>query len=192
MKNKTAIILGLIGLILIIGGGALAVVKGFNGEKENLSKTMNIIVDDYSAFKTKIENFSSLREEIYTDIMNSQYYSEVFEKYNANIEKLTSYEGAVVQIDNVSSNLKKNCTSRKYNDQDITNKCNAFIINYEQSINYFINDINRFNTRIEEYNKWVTTENTNKKYTELEKFKSRYTDYVDINNDKISSGKAEK
>ena len=192
MKNKMVIIIGTIGLILIIGGGVLAALVGFNSEKENLSKTMNIIVDDYTTFKKKVENFSSLREQIYTDIMNSQYYSEVFDKYSANIEKLASYEAAVTEIDNASSNLKKNCTSRKYNDTDVTNKCNAFVINYEQSINYFINDINRFNARIEEYNKWVTSENTNKKYTAREKYKSKYTDYVDINGDKISSGKAEK
>lgn len=192
MKNKTVIILGISGLILTVVGGIMLVAKGFKGEQESLTKTMNIIVDDYSVFKTKVENFSNLREQIYSDVMNSQYYSEVFDKYATNIEKITKYEEAVTEIDNASKNLKKNCTERKYNDQDVTNKCNAFIINYEQSINYFINDITRFNERIEEYNKWRTTENTNTKYTELQKFNSKYTEYVDINGDKIESGKVEK
>ena len=192
MKNKTVVILAVMGLMLTIGGGILLVLNGFKGEQESLTKTMNIIVDDYSIFKKKVEDYSALREQIYSDVMNSQYYSEVFDKYSTNIEKLTQYEQAVTEIENASKNLKKSCIERKYNDQDVTNKCNAFIINYEQSINYFISDITRFNDRIEEYNKWRTTENTNTKYTELEKYNSKYTEYVDINGDKIESGKAEK
>ena len=192
MKNKKVIILIVGGLILTIVGSILLVSNGFKSEQKKLKQTMDTIVNDYTTFKTKVEEFSKLREQIYSDVMNSQYYSEIFNNYSANVEKLTKYEELVTEIDNVSKNLKKNCTERKYSDQDVTNKCNAFIINYEQSINYFINDITRFNEKIEEYNKWRTTENTDKKYTELGKYNTKYTEYVDINGDKKESGKAEK
>lgn len=191
MKKKLALILLILGLLLLASGGALLVVNGFKNDKEELAKTMNIIVDDYEIFRQKVENFSTLRENIYNDVMNSQYYAEVYTNYNTNIQKLQQYEKAVAEVETASKNLKNSCIGKTFNDQGVINKCNAFVINYEQSINYFINDIERFNTRIKEYNTWLKNQ-TDTKYQTLTEYNANYKDYVDINNDKIFSGKAEK
>lgn len=192
MKNKSVTILMALGLLLLVSGGILFVINGFKGEKEDLTRSMNIIVDDYETFRTKVEKFSNLRENIYNDVMNSQYYTDVYTNYVMNIQKLKEYESVVTEVDNASNSLKKSCIGKNFNDKDVINKCNAFIINYEQSINYFINDIARFNTRIKEYNTWLTTQgNTASKYNSLNEYNSKYKDYVDVNSDKIFSGKAE-
>lgn len=191
MKNKLALILLILGLLLLASGGALLVVNGFKDEKEDLTKTMNIIVDDYEIFRKKVETFSTLREKIYNEVMNTQYYTDVYTNYNADIQQLKQYENAVTEIENVSKNLKNSCIGKSFSDQDVINKCNAFIINYEQSINYFINDIDRFNSRIKDYNTWLTTQ-TNTQYQTLAEYNATYKDYVDVNNDKNFSGKVEK
>lgn len=191
MKNKLALILLILGLLLLASGGALLVVNGFKSDKEDLAQTMNIIVDDYEIFRKKVETFSTLRENIYNEVMNSQYYTDVYTNYNTNVQKLKEYENAVTEVENASKNLKNSCIGKTFNDQDVINKCNAFVINYEQSINYFINDIARFNTRINEYNTWLATQ-TDTQYKTLTEYNATYKDYVDINNDKNFSGKAEK
>lgn len=191
MKKKLALILLILGLLLLASGGALLVVNGFKNDKEELAKTMNIIVDDYENFRQKVENFSTLRENIYNDVMNSQYYAEVYTNYDTNIQNLQQYEKAVTEVETASKNLKNSCIGKTFNDQDVINKCNAFVINYEQSINYFINDIERFNTRIKEYNTWLKNQNDTK-YQTLTEYNANYKDYVDINNDKTFSGKVEK
>lgn len=191
MKNKLALILLILGLLLLASGGALLVVNGFKSDKEDLAQTMNIIVDDYEIFRKKVETFSTLRENIYNEVMNSQYYTDVYTNYNTNVQKLKEYENAVTEVENASKNLKNSCIGKTFNDQDVINKCNAFVINYEQSINYFINDVARFNTRINEYNTWLATQ-TDTQYKTLTEYNATYKDYVDINNDKNFSGKAEK
>lgn len=164
------------------------VVTSYKDEKANLTKTMNIIVDDYEVFRNKVEKFSSLRESIYNEVMNTQYYTEIYSGYTVNVQKLQQYENAVVEIDTAGKNLKNSCIGKNYTDQDVINKCNAFVINYEQSINYFINDINRYNDRIKEYNTWVTTQ-TDTTYQALTEYSAKYNNYIDINGDKIFSGK---
>lgn len=193
MKNKLVMILLILGLLFLASGGILLFTNGFKSQQEDLTKTMNIIVDDYEVFRKKVESFSTLRENIYNEVMNSQYYTDVYTNYNTNIQKLQQYENIVVEIDNASKNLKNSCIGKDFSDQDVINKCNAFIINYEQSINYFINDIARFNNRIKEYNTWIqSSSNTNDQYKPLNEYNAKYTEYVDINNDKIFSGKVEK
>ena len=191
MKKKIIPIIVIIGAIIMIAVGTIIVVSGVKRDKEAVKKAMDSIVADYEVFKKKIETFSTQRESIYNEVMNTSYYSDVFKNYNTNVEKLKTYEGLISEIDKSSKGLKNNCINKRYKDQDVTNKCNAFIINYEQSMNYFVNDITRFNSRIDEYNNWATTANTDKKYTKLEKYESKYKEYVDINNDKVFSGKAE-
>lgn len=191
MKNKTAIILLVLGIISLISGGILTFVTNYKEDQAKITKTMNIIVDDYETFRKQVEAFSTSREKIYNEVMNTQYYAEVYSNYNVNVQKLQEYENAVVEIDKVGKKLKESCIGKNYTNQDVVNKCNAFVINYEQSINYFINDINRFNSRIKEYNTWVTSQ-TETTYKTLTEYDAKYKDYIDINNDKTFSGKAEK
>lgn len=191
MKNKTVIILLVLGIVSLISGGILTFVTSYKEDQAKVTKTMNIIVDDYETFRKQVEAFSTSREKIYNEVMNTQYYAEVYSNYNVNVQKLQEYENAVVEIDKVGKKLKESCIGKNYTNQDVVNKCNAFVINYEQSINYFINDINRFNSRIKEYNTWVASQ-TETTYKTLTEYDAKYKDYIDINNDKTFSGKAEK
>ena len=78
--------------------------------------------------------------------------------------------------------------NESYSDQDANNKCNAYIINYEKTVNSFISDIEFFNNKIDEYNNWIISENeeldNEDKYTKVERYKAtKYKEYIDINND---------
>ena len=83
---------------------------------------------------------------------------------------------------------KEYCFKQEYNETEITNKVSAFTINYEQAVNYYIQDVEQFNEKIRSYNDWVQNTQVTDTYKTLEEFKSSYTEYVDINGDGIYNG----
>ena len=67
-------------------------------------------------------------------------------------------------------------------------KCDAYFINLEKTINYYVGDLDFFNLKIDDFNEWIKTENESilvtKKYVPLEKHEAKkYTKIVDLNND---------
>ena len=97
------------------------------------------------------------------------------------------YENSVKEIDESSKDLKVNCFKQEYNETEITNKVSAFTINYEQAINYYIQDVEKFNEKVRSYNEWIqNTQLTSGKV--LEEYQSSYKDYVDVNGDGIYNG----
>ena len=104
------------------------------------------------------------------------------------ISEYTKYEDTLKEIDESSKSLKVNCLENKFEEKEINNKVDAFIINYEQAVNYFIKDVEVFNKEIEKYNQWVEDVQVTNKYSKLAEYKSSYTEYVDINSDGVFNG----
>ena len=76
--------------------------------------------------------------------------------------------------------LKEKCIRKNYTDEDLKNKCDAFIIAYEESVNFYVKDINNFNEQLSDINNQIEDK-------ELNKYKQIYQ-YVDINSDGIKEG----
>lgn len=183
----------LIGIAFILSGIIFTLTRVYKNNKAQSIEEENIIAAEiknvYESFKIKTEEFSTKRDLINSDISEYvSYYTGIEKNYNDMIEELKEYENLVIEVEDSAVYLKKHCLNESYSDQDANNKCNAYIINYEKTVNSFIRDIEFFNSKIDEYNNWIISENeeldNEDKYTKVERYKAtKYKEYIDINND---------
>jgi len=132
--------------------------------------------------------FSTERETIFNEVFAHKYFMEVNTNYESWIEHLKTYESTIEKVEALSNELVDLC-QYTYIDYDAKNKCEAFHILYEQSNNYFVKDMEEFQTFIKEYNAWVETEDGSA-YQKVEEFSPKKTyQYVDLNHDQIYTGK---
>ena len=191
----------LIGLSFIVSGVLFTFVNNYKKDKkEQLDKEIKIaeeIDKVYKDFFDKEKELSLFRDELIDDITNfSQYFQQMPDDYDEILEKVGEYEDKLIDIEDKSSYLKDVC-NRRYSISDANDLCDAYYINLEKSINFFVVDVEFFNSKIEEYNEWIITENesliTFTKYEELDKYSvKKYKDYVDLNDDTTYLGKKNK
>ena len=187
MKRKISLGISIIGIICMLAGASLLVVNVNNGKKEYESLKTSI-VNDYEDFKVKIESFSEERTNIYNSLNEITYLTDLSVNYDKLVQEYKDYELTLQEIENSSKNLKVNCYKKDYIETDINNKVSAFTINYEQAVNYYIQDVEAFNEKVRNYNNWIQTSQVATTYVELAEFESSYKEYVDINGDGIYNG----
>lgn len=181
----------LIGFTLIVSGIIYTFAKTYKDDKEDKYKADSVIADEignvYKTFYEKEEKLSKYSSEVNKEIINYvSYYSEMPEKYDEVINKLDDYQKYVHEVEDISSYLKETC-KEKYSVAEANEKCNAYYINLERTINTYVSNVNFFNTKIDEYNDWIKKENesigSTITYDTLNKFNSQYTEFVDLNED---------
>ena len=142
----------------------------------------------YENFYDKEKALSSHRDNLYDSIKEfSVYYTQIPDGYDEVFAKVEKYETLLKEIDDESSFLKEKCTKR-YSVLEANDKCDAYYINLEKSINIFLGDVEFFNSKIKEYNEWTEVENdsilSTKKYEKLDEYENKtYKESVDLNND---------
>ena len=191
----------LIGLTFIVSGILFTFVNDYKKyKKDQLDKEIKIaeeIDSVYDKFYDKEKELNTLRDELVEEITEfSLYFQQMPKNYDNIISKIDEYEKMIIDIDDTSSYLKDACKKR-YSVSDANDLCNAYYINLEKSINLFIGDIQFFNSKIDEYNEWIITENesviTFVKYEKLDEYEiKKYKEYVDLNEDKTYLGKSNK
>ena len=187
MKRIISIIFIVLGCASLTTGVVFRIIEQNNQNKALVSLKASI-VDDYENFKIKIETFSTERTTVYEGLNQITYLTELPKNYENLISEYNKYENTVKDIEESSKDLKENCFKQEYNETEITNKVSAFTINYEQAVNYYIQDVEKFNEKIRSYNDWVQNTQVTNTYKTLEEFKSSYTEYVDVNGDGIYNG----
>ena len=191
MKKVVSIIFLIAGIIsLSIGIGIMY--KNESDKQKALEALKTSIVNDYEDFKVKVEVFSEERTNIYQNLNKITYLTDIKVNYASLIEEYKKYEKTLKEIDKVSKDLKVNCFEQEFKEVTINNKISAFIINYEQAVNYFIQDVNNFNEKVKLYNDWLKQTYSTAQVVELEEYVSSYTKYVDVNNDGVFEGVKEK
>jgi len=191
----------LIGLTFIISGVLFTFVNDYKKDKKKqLDEEIKIaeeIDSIYDEFYDKEKELTAFRDDLVEEItIFSQYFQQMPENYESILSKINEYEETIIDIDETSSYLKKACQKR-YSVSDANDLCDAYYINLEKSINLFVGEIDYFNSKIDEYNEWIITENesvaTLVKYEELEKYEvKKYSKYVDLNEDETYLGKSNK
>lgn len=187
MKRIISIIFIVLGCASLTTGVVFRIIEQ-NNQNKALASLKASIVEDYETFKVKIETFSTERTSVYEGLNQITYLTELPKNYENLVNEYTKYENTVKDIEESSKDLKENCFKQEYNETEITNKVSAFTINYEQAVNYYIQDVEKFNEKIRSYNDWVQNTQVTNTYKTLEEFKSSYTKYVDINGDGIYNG----
>lgn len=183
-KKKIILIISLLVVFILIFIVSWFIISFNNDRKETLKKMDNISIL-YDDFKNRVDSFNTIREDIYANVLSNVYYDTLIVNYDVWTNKLINYEEFIDNIDKDFENLKKYCDGVYYPELEINNKCQSFIIAYEEINNSFVSDIEVFNKNIEDYNVYIKEQNSNeilKKYSTNKK-------YIDYNHDKEYFGK---
>lgn len=182
----------LIGITFIISGVVFTLVNNYKQDRKKKIDEEKLIADEignvYQTFYDKEKALSVYRDEVINNFKDfSIFFTTMPEKYDGMAAKIEKYEISITEIEDISSYLKDKCTIR-YSVLEANDKCEAYYINLEKSINIFVADMELFNSKINDYNTWTDGENNSviatKKYDKLNNFVAKkYTEYVDLNDD---------
>ena len=182
----------LIGITFIISGILFTLVNNYKEEKKKKVAEEDAIADEivdiYKTFYDKEVELSDYRDEVLKSVKDfSVFFTEMPDGYGNVYPMVEKYEVLVTEIEDASEYLRDN-RNRRYSKLDANEKCDAYYINLEKSINIFIGDLEFFNSKIKDFNEWTETENTSliatKTYEKLNEYTAKkYSDYVDLNDD---------
>lgn len=188
MQNKKAKVLATVGVVLIVIGVVTNFVMNLKSDKKEVNHRMELITSTYEIFKTNANNFSKLRDDLYTNVFSEIYYENLKENIEVYKTKLREYETTLEQVEKEALTLEKNCQDIYYPEASINTKCTTFAKSYEEMVNYFVNDVMQVNKNIEEYNTYQKENATGNIL--LEKYETTKK-YIDFNKDKKYEGKEE-
>ena len=188
--KKKVIVIFLLGMISLITGFILLFISNLKQDQKEMNNRISIIIKKYDKFSSELEKVNTTRDELHNDFLDTIYY-DTFEKNDTSYKnRLLEYEEAVTKISKDNKTLKEYCNSNiYYSSSDANSKCSAFNLAYEQMVNSFVDDINKYNSNITKYNSWLD-EQGNTVSLKLEKYKTKKT-YIDFNKDGDYSGKEE-
>lgn len=183
-KNIIAVIICVFGILLIIGGLTLTCFADIKKKNDKNRKMENEILAKYDIFKKNAESFNDFRSKTYYNEVSKNLYIESVESdYTSWIKVIEHYTDTVDKVEESSNFLKNNCVNKYYSNESVRNKCDAFVIAYETTINYYTKDIMYFNELISSYLKTLEKESETIKLYEY-----KYN-YMDINSDGKFIGK---
>lgn len=185
--SKKLGIMILIGFLLIVIGIISYIIINYNDDQAEVKKRMETVRDSYEAFKTNVESFNSIRDNIYTNVFTDDMYYQTLKDNDASFKELyKSYSESLDKIDKDYDGVKDKCINVLHPEADVNNKCEAIVSSYEEVVNTYISDVNNYNNLITSYNKWLS--DTNSSDTKLEEIKLD-RDYIDINGDREYNGR---
>ena len=185
--SKKLGIMILIGFLLIVIGIISYIIINYNSDQAEVKKRMKTVRDSYEAFKTNVESFNSIRDNIYTNVFTDDMYYQTLKDNDASFKELyKSYSESLNKIDKDYSGVKDKCINVLHPEADVNNKCEAIISGYEEVVNTYISDVSSYNNLITSYNKWLS--DTNSSDVKLEEIKLD-RDYIDINGDREYNGR---
>jgi len=184
-RKKKIIICVVLGILLVFLGITFSVISILNEEKKDTQKKQDEIREKYRGFKEAADHFTEARKEYQTVISEDLYVESVEEEYEEWMEVFKNYQEVVDKVIENSKSLDKLCVGKKYPDQTVMANCQAYMINYETVMNYFVKDVEAFNEFMETY--YTDYKGDKEKYPTYE-LQEKYH-YIDINDDGKFIGK---
>ncbi|MCI8346532.1 MAG: hypothetical protein HFJ12_01110 [Bacilli bacterium] len=189
-NKKSTLILILLGILSIVLGFIIMFISNIKKDQQEMNSRMTKIGSKYEVFKKKVEEINVIRDNLHKEFLDTIYYETFSENELKYRKSLYNYEKLVTDLSKKNSTLKEYCKSGiYYSSSDVNNKCNAFNLAYEQLINTFVDDVNKYNGNIAQYNKWLKEQNKNES-EKIENYATKKT-YIDYNKDGQYSGKEE-
>ena len=185
--SKKLGIMILIGFLLIVIGIISYIIINYNSDQAEVRKRMEAVRDSYESFKTDVDSFNSIRDDIYTNVFTDDMYYQTLKDNDASFKELyKSYSESLDKIDKDYDGVKDKCINVLHPEADVNNKCEAIVSSYEEVVNTYISDVSSYNNLITSYNKWLS--DTNSSDVKLEEIKLD-RDYIDINGDREYNGR---
>ena len=184
-KKPIGLILGLAfaALVLVI---IIYVVINYTSDKNRTQERMAEVEELYQTFRDDVESFNEARDVVYQNVFQEAYYQTLKDNDESFKTYFATYLEALEKLDQDASNLEDKCINVLYPNVSVNNKCEAFVVGYEEATNTYISDVNLYNQYIEEYNQWLvdtSSTDTPLKAVELDR------DYLDYDGDRTYRGK---
>lgn len=175
-----------IATILIVTGYSMIFINDYVVDAEEKNTYSSMIKTSFNSYSIDLETISYQIKS--SNIFSMKYYDDVKNTYNLNIDSLNNIGQLLKETETTSKDLLYECDMKEYNDYEIDYKCSTIAYNYESVVNAYVSLTEKYNLKINEYNKW--TENQNDlNQNKLNEYKSDYyKEYVDINMDGEYSG----
>lgn len=184
-KQKKTFILG-IGIVLLVLAVILFFVLRLQQDKENTSKQAKRVISQFEEFSDCVAGFSATRDLVYTKVFANTFYETLAEQDSEYRETFSKYEESVLAVEDASKELLGDCKVL-YAKSDANQKCAAFALMYERTINFFLDDLKEYNNHIDLYNDWAKQNGKDVVLSHYEEQKVR--EYVDYDGDSVYSGK---
>lgn len=183
--KKLSIIILTISLVMIVSGCVSSFIISLKADRREIYSRMDVVKDEFEVFSANTSVFESFRDELYTVVLDNVYFDSFYSDDEIVKDKLSNYEQLVDELTKNTKNLENLCENVYYPDGGINSRCNNYKLIYEQVVNYFVGDIELYNSHVVKYNKDQESKNT------LFRVKKYNTDkdYVDYNHDKVFDGK---
>lgn len=179
-------ILFCLGTILLVTGLITNFTTGIKLDKEEVSKRMVTVEDTYGSYKQEIINLNTTRDAIYDEVFSNLYFETLNLTINDCFNRLQEYEQQLDNIKTLVDTLQTNCENVYFPEKEVNTMCQTFQSSYEETVNYFVNDIKQINNYIEEYNNYNQENQTG--VPPLQQYNTT-KDYIDFNHDKEYIGK---
>ena len=180
--KRNAVFLSVAGFVMIISGCAMLFITSFAKDVSDTKENSEAIQTQYQDFKVLIEEFNSERELVYTNIINELFEDHILEYYDTWKKTLLDYEKIIQKVAGYKDSLEKRCVGILYNDSGLQSKCDSMLISYETAVNYYVKDVDKFNSFIMSYNEGIS------ELDQKEVFPLNYN-YIDFNDDGKYLGK---
>ena len=187
-RNKHLGIMILIGFLLIVIGIISYIIINYNDDQAEVKKRMDIVLNTYDTFKTDVDSFNTIRDNIYNEVLQDMYYETLKNNDTRFKELFNSYKKSLEVVDKDYKKIEDKCINVLHPNADVNNKCEAMIVGYEEVVNTYISDVESYNKNITSYNSFL--KETNSTDTSLEEIKLD-RDYLDVNGDREYNGKRE-
>lgn len=184
-SRKVAYVLMVISFLLIISGGVSSFIFELQADQQQVQQRMVDVNNSFEEFSTNITLFEMVRDELYTAYLGNLYYETLLRDDTIIKNKMSNYEAMVDEMGKQVTELDKLCDDVYYPDGNVNNKCSNYKAIYEQVVNYFVRDVELYNTNIKSYNDYQTSVGSISLLNEYQTIKK----YVDYNNDKQFDGK---
>lgn len=190
MKKKKIVILVVVGVTCIIWGLITLFISSVKKDQREMNARMDVIIKDYTKFNSNLEKYNLKRDEIHQDFLDTIYYEALGNNDTQYKNKLYEYEKIVTDISKSTKKLRDYCKEGiYYSKSDVNSKCNSFKQGYEEMINTFVEDINLYNSNLNQYNDWLDSEGKTDS-VKLDNYKTSKK-YIDYNKDGKYAGKGE-
>ncbi len=163
---RIVIVFIIVFIISALGFYIFSIISDVNTTKKNGED----IISSFDSFRESVILFSDEREELTLRMSDDLYLDTVKEVYSEYVVLLDNYQSLITNIESNSSLLINNC-SASYSDVNVEQKCDAFDTMYEEVINLFVYDVNRFNEIV------VSSG------SDLNIYESNHKEFIDYNGD---------
>ena len=146
-KNLPFYMIG-IAFLMIFTGCVSAFIINLREDQSNVLSRMSDVSNTFEEFSTDVSIYEEQRDLLYTDVLSNLFYDNMFNTDKIVKNKISNYEAIVDEIDKKRIAMDELCKDVYYPDHTANSKCSNYKSIYEQVINYFVHDIEYYNSKL--------------------------------------------